>query len=83
MPQRPPAGTGRPPSARRRNECRPGCTPPSGVPRPALEQHADVRRRAPLQPAVDLPGTEHPAEAEQLRRALIEAGGDLARTPAL
>jgi D-mannonate dehydratase len=46
---------------------------------------ADVRRhaRALLQAATALPAAERPAETEQLRRALVEAGEvDLAQTTA-
>ncbi|GHG13532.1 hypothetical protein GCM10017667_54320 [Streptomyces filamentosus] len=51
----------------------------------APEYDADVRQhaRALLQAAAALPEAERPAEAEQLRRALVEAGEvDLAQTPA-
>ncbi|MFD8396369.1 hypothetical protein ACFV2N_46160 [Streptomyces sp. NPDC059680] len=54
-------------------------------PTPAPEYDADVRRhaRALLQAAAALPEAERPAQAEQLRRALVEAGEvDLARTTA-
>lgn len=53
-------------------------------PAPDPEYGADVRRhaRALLQAAAALPAAERPAEEEQLRRALVEAGEvDLARPP--
>ncbi|MFC8259710.1 hypothetical protein ACFUNF_19245 [Streptomyces sp. NPDC057291] len=52
--------------------------------RPTPAYDADVRRhaRALLQAAAALPETERPAQTEQLRRSLVEAGEvDLARTP--
>ncbi|MET9615385.1 hypothetical protein [Kitasatospora indigofera] len=53
-------------------------------PAPAPEYDAEVRRhaRALLQAAAALPEAEHPAQEEQLRRALVETGEvDLALTP--